>query len=536
MIKKIIIAVVVVLLLGFAYYAFSPIFKTVTLQEDVPRAQNVSSSTEMIALPQHYSVVGTVGHPAEGVVKIFDSPDGKVIRYENFKTINGPDLFVYLSKDLEGKEFVDLGALRGTEGNINYAVPFGVDISEYRYVMTWCKQFGVLFNYADISMSAVTANEQHMNDSLKDSDGSDTIDAMQFPNISTEQNTVAMKKTALLANGCFWCAEHDLGKVPGVLDVVSGYSGGSTENPTYENYAASGHREVVLVTYDASKVSFGNLVEHIIKHGDPTDAEGSFGDRGREYAPAIYYEDDVEKIEARLIIDSVDALRAFPNPLPLLVTPRVPFWAAEEYHQNYSEKNPIRYNLYRTASGRDAFIKKYWGDSANTFALPSVQTGPGSGTVTSKENSWQSFVKPSSEVLRARLTSIQYEVTQEDGTETSFKNEYDKNDVEGIYVDIVSGEPLYFSKDKYDSGTGWPSFVKPISLDVVTQKEDNTFFTKRTEVRSRYADSHLGHVFDDGPVDRGGKRYCMNSAALRFIPRTQMEQDGYAYLFPLMDA
>ena len=144
--------------------------------------------------------------------------------------------------------------------------------------------------------------------------------------------------------------------------------------------------------------------------------------------------------------------------------------------------------------------------------------------------SWKSFVKPSSEVLKSKLTPLQYEVTQKEGTESPFNNIYDKNNEAGIYVDIVSGEPLYFSKDKFDSGTGWPSFVRPISSDVVTLTVDKKLFSSRTEVRSRYADSHLGHVFDDGPSDRGGKRYCMNSASLRFISKSDMEKEGYGYL------
>jgi peptide methionine sulfoxide reductase msrA/msrB len=322
-----------------------------------------------------------------------------------------------------------------------------------------------------------------------------------------------------------------LAKVNGVQDVVSGYAGGTTENPTYKNYSAGGHREVVLVTYDAHQVTYANLVEHILKHGDPTDADGSFHDRGSEYAPAIYYENEEEQSEALRVIHAIDALHVFPAPLPILVIPRVPFWPAEEYHQNYAEKNPLRYTYYRNASGRDAFIEKYWEDSANTFTLSTINN---MNTPTEPKafnnDSWNSFVKPNDASLRTLLTPLQYKVTQEEGTETPFKNEYDKNYAEGIYVDVVSGEPLYFSKDKYDSGTGWPSFVKPISDDVVVLKEDNGLFTKRTEVRSRYADSHLGHVFDDGPKDRGGKRYCMNSASLRFIPKVDMESAGYGYL------
>ncbi len=333
--------------------------------------------------------------------------------------------------------------------------------------------------------------------------------------------------TAMFGNGCFWCVEHDLENVVGVTDVVSGYAGGTSDNPTYKNYSEHGHREVVQVTYDASQVTYGNLVEHILKHGDPTDTGGSFHDRGSAYAPAIFYGSELEKQEANRVIAGIDSLGVFDSPLPIVVIPHTPFYPAEEYHQDYSEKNPVRYKYYRAGSGRDTFINDHWGGRANIFEIPSMKTDEG---VTSKEGSWGTYTKPSKAVLAQTLTALQYQVTQEEGTETPFNNVYDKNYADGIYVDIVSGEPLYSSKDKYDSGTGWPSFVKPIAEDAVTLHEDSTFFSKRTEVRSRYADSHLGHVFDDGPSDRGGKRYCMNSASLRFIAKEKMEEEGYGYL------
>jgi peptide methionine sulfoxide reductase msrA/msrB len=337
--------------------------------------------------------------------------------------------------------------------------------------------------------------------------------------------------TALLADGCFWCVEADLEKVVGVYEVKSGYAGGTSANPTYENYGDAGHREVVQVYYDPTRVSYGNLVENILKHGDPTDAGGSFYDRGPEYAPAIYYETPVEKETAEEIIAQVDAAKIFDKPVTIPVLPRAEFWPAEEYHQDYYKKNELKYSYYRSRSGRDAFITKRWGADAGkfTFSTPPVPA-PDFGAASSAtvlKSDWRTYQKPSKEIIRAQLTPLQYDVTQDNGTEKPFNNEYDKNVAEGIYVDILSGEPLYSSKDKYDSGTGWPSFVKPITPDAVTLHDDFSIFGRRMEVRSRYADSHLGHVFDDGPADRGGKRYCMNSAALRFVPKDKMVEEGY---------
>ena len=371
--------------------------------------------------------------------------------------------------------------------------------------------------------------------------------------------------TAILAGGCFWCVEADFDKLPGVLDVVSGYSGGESDNPTYDDYADGGHREVVKVTYDPTRVNFGGLVEWLIKHVDPTDAGGSFVDRGTQYAPAVYVENDVQRQTVADVVDAIDAMKVFPRAIDLKVEPRHKFWPAEEYHQNYHEKSWIKYKYYRRGSGRDPFVKQHWGDRADRLELQTSRIGSGGGQVhggaatvgagggaddgassdgassdgapsdgASNDDGadptprpWEGFVKPSDGELRKRLTPLQYRVTQKDDTERPHTNEYAKNKRVGIYVDIVSGEPLFSSTDKYESGTGWPSFVKPIDPKFITTKIDRGWFQTRTEVRSAIADSHLGHVFEDGPRDRGGKRYCMNSAAMDFVPVEEMRKRGY---------
>lgn len=340
-------------------------------------------------------------------------------------------------------------------------------------------------------------------------------------------------KTAMVAGGCFWCVEADLEKLPGVIEVVSGYSGGTNENPTYQNYSENGHREVVQISYDPNIVTYEEILEYLIKHIDPTDADGSFYDRGLAYSPAIYYDSEEEKAIAKAEIKKIDDSGVYEKPLAIAVLLSSPFYPAEEYHQDYYKKNPLKYGYYRRASGRDDFVEKHWGDDVWP---DEPKENMNDSNTNSNTNDWDNFVKPSDEELKETLSDIQYKVTQKDGTERAFQNEYHDNKEAGIYVDIVSGEPLFSSIDKYDSGTGWPSFTKPLEADNIVTKEDRSlFFSVRTEVRSKHADSHLGHVFPDGPADKGGLRYCMNSAALRFIPKDKLVEEGYGEYISLFN-
>jgi peptide methionine sulfoxide reductase msrA/msrB len=338
----------------------------------------------------------------------------------------------------------------------------------------------------------------------------------------------ASVSVAYLAGGCFWCVESDLEKIPAVIDAVSGYMGGTTANPTYENYSAGGHREVVKVLYDSSVTSFADLVKHHLRHIDPTDVDGSFGDRGFQYAPVIYYKTNDEKETAESILADLDASGRFSKSLAVLVAEASTFYPAEEYHQEYSDKNKLKYSYYRNASGRDDFINTHWKEEEKEeFQNSRNLTAEKPAQNIAVDGDWEDFQKPEDKELVKMLPPLSYNVTQKEGTEPAFDNTYWDNKEEGIYVDIVSGEPLFSSLDKYDSGTGWPSFTKPIDKKAVVEQEDKSLFSTRIEVRSVYANSHLGHVFPDGPQEQGGLRYCLNSAALRFIPKGELQGTQY---------
>ena len=306
--------------------------------------------------------------------------------------------------------------------------------------------------------------------------------------------------TAVFAGGCFWCIETAFENLDGVAKVVSGYTGGQVANPTYEQVSSgtTGHYEAVEVTYDTDKVSYGELVEHFWQNIDPTDETGQFIDKGSQYKTAIFYKSEEQKemaMQSKAILESSGNFDAIVTE----ILPVQEFYVAEDYHQDYAKNSRLQYKLYEKGSGREDKLEELWGDY---------------------------------EGLKEKLTPLQYEVTQQCGTEAPFDNKYWDNKADGIYVDVVSGQALFSSLDKYDSGTGWPSFTRPIDMkNVVAKKEEGLL--GRTEIKSSEAGSHLGHVFPDGPGPEG-ERYCINSASLLFIPKEDLTKEGYneyLYLF-----
>jgi peptide methionine sulfoxide reductase msrA/msrB len=330
-------------------------------------------------------------------------------------------------------------------------------------------------------------------------------------------------ETATFAGGCFWCMESAFEKHEGVTEAISGYMGGHMKNPTYEQVSSgkSGHLEVIQVVYDPEKIDYNTLLDLFWRQIDPTDGGGSFADRGPQYRSAVFYHTEEQKRLAEASRDQLQNSGRYEKPIVTEIRKAETFYPAEDYHQDYYRKNPIRYKFYRQGSGRDAYLKTVWGKD------------PGTAQIIAQTNG-EKYVRPDDAELKTRLTPLQFAVTRQDETEPPFRNEYWDHKEEGVYVDVISGEPLFSSTDKFDSGTGWPSFTRPIAPDALVEKKDRKLLMVRTEVRSRLADSHLGHVFNDGPPPTG-LRYCINSAALRFVPRANLEAEGYGNLVSLFE-
>lgn len=312
---------------------------------------------------------------------------------------------------------------------------------------------------------------------------------------------------ATFAGGCFWCMEAPFENLPGIVSVTSGYSGGKRANPTYEEVSTgtTGHRESIQILFDPARISYDDLLKGFWRMIDPTDDGGQFVDRGSQYRTGIFYHDEQQRLAAENSKRQLEESGHFKKPIVTEIRPFENFYAAEGYHQDFYKKSPERYNAYKMFSGREEFLAANWKKD---------------------EVKMTKYQKPADDELKKKLTPMQYQVTQKEGTEPPFQNEYWDNHKDGIYVDVTTGEPLFSSKDKFDSGTGWPSFTKPLDKEGIVERKDGAFGMSRVEVRSQTGGSHLGHVFPDGPAPTG-MRYCINSASLRFIPKEDLEKEGY---------
>ena len=352
--------------------------------------------------------------------------------------------------------------------------------------------------------------------------GSPAVSSAEMPHeIVQEHIPTDGQKEIYLAGGCFWGTELYTSLVYGVVSAESGYANGATSHPSYrEVCSGSGHAETVHIVYDPAKVSLDQLLLAFYDSIDPTAKDRQGNDIGRQYRSGIYYvpnADGSESVDAAVIRSSLDALQQrIGKPIAIEMGPIVNFYRAEDDHQEYLVKNPNGYCHISPALIAQMREKRAAAERA-AAAKPT-----------------RTFEKPSDEELKARLTGMQYAVTQQKATEPAFRNEYDHEFREGIYCDITTGEPLFISADKYDSGCGWPAFSRPIDSALIAEHEDRSYGMVRTEVTAAGSGAHLGHVFNDGPASAGGLRYCINSASLRFIPKEDMEAEGYGdYLYLL---
>lgn len=332
------------------------------------------------------------------------------------------------------------------------------------------------------------------------------------------------REVITLAGGCFWCTEAFFQEAPGVVDAISGYAGGEVSNASYKEVSkgTTAHREAVQVTYDPTRITTKEILDIYWGHIDPTDTDGQFADRGFQYTTAIYYHTDEQRAVAEVSKQALSDSSLFEKPIAPLILPYTTFFAAEEYHQDYYKKSADHYERYKKGSGRAGFIEENWAkaaaleflaaEEANTSAQTLVYTG-------------RTYTSAEIEAGLKLLPPDAYKVVAQEGTEPAYKNAYWNNKEEGIYVDVVTGRPLFSSKHKYDSNTGWPSFYQSLDGADLELKSDTLLIYERIEVRSE--SGHLGHVFDDGPKEHGGKRYCINSLALKFVPKADMEKLGY---------
>lgn len=336
--------------------------------------------------------------------------------------------------------------------------------------------------------------------------------------------------TITLAGGCFWCIESAFQEEPGIIDAVSGYTGGIAETANYLDVTEGDtkHRESVKVTYDPSVLTTSEVLGIFWSAIDPIDAGGQFADRGFQYTTAIYYHNESQRNDAEKSKSMLAESGLFENDIVTEILAAGKFFPAEEYHQDYYKKSAEHYKRYEEASGRKDFVEETWArDEALAFFnnLESTQTVIPRGDY--------NYTDEEIEILLENLDPLAYHIVAEDGTEKPFDNLYWNHKADGIYVDVVTGEALFSSTHKYDSGTGWPAFWRSINDDSIELLEDNSLRQTRTEVRSMAG--HLGHVFDDGPVEKGGRRFCINSASLLFVPLDELEEKGYGEYLDLFE-